>query len=397
MINVILANNTRPPISGPFLIRYSACGVFLSLLKNGLDARYIDQITEAGKGSIPVYEQTSGDICCYGVYFGNKVNAFRLMEEARRSENPPHKIIAFGSFASAFSEEVLSRGLADIVVGDDPEFVMPVVIRKVDDVDQLSDIPNLIYRHKGKTVHTRKHSFPDLDEIPLVGPYLYSQGLRPAHIITARGCQYHCIYCDRNAHWGGGVRNRSVENVLSEVRELVLNQHVNEIYFLDEDLPADRERLTKLCAGMRQIKKNFRWSCCACVDSVSKELLLLMKYSGCSVVNFGVESASTDVLRRIGKRYSRKDILNTLRWTEEAGIKVEIMLTIGNPGETDADRDLTLSLLQEIGSDITVTTNQMVIAPGTALYRKGLREGWFTEKSYFEDEQVFYYPASEEV
>ncbi len=397
MIDVILANNTRPPITGPFLVRYSACGVYLSLLKSGLNARYIDHITEAGKGSIPVYEPASGNISCFGVYFGNKVNAFRLMEQVRRSESLSHKIIAFGSFASVFSEEILSRGLADVVVENDPEFVMPEVIRKAMHVDLLSDIPNLIYMHKSKMVHTKKYSFPNLDEIPFAGPYLYSQGLRPAHIVTARGCQYHCIYCDRNTHWGGGVRNRSVEHVLSEIKELVLNLHANEIHFLDEDIAADKERLAKLCVGIRQIKKEFRWHCCACVDSVSKELLVLMKYAGCSVVNFGVESASMDVLRRIGKKYTRKDILNALRWTEEAGLKVEIMLTIGNPGETDADRELTLSLLREIGNDIILTTNQMVVAPGTSMYRKGLREGWFSQKSYFEDEQVFYYPASEKV
>ncbi len=83
-----------------------------------------------------------------------------------------------------------------------------------------------------KVIHTREHSFHDLDQIPFIGPYFYSQGHRPAFIQTARGCKHHCVFCDRNAFWGGGVRYRSIENVLQEIKELVEIQHVRHIEFL---------------------------------------------------------------------------------------------------------------------------------------------------------------------
>jgi anaerobic magnesium-protoporphyrin IX monomethyl ester cyclase len=381
LIDVILSPNARAGCCDPRLIHYSAGGVVMALAKKGFDARRADLKPE----------ENSADVCCYAVFFGNKANAFRHMEAVRRAKKAPRLIIAFGSFASVFSEEILSRGLADMVVDNDPEFVIPAVLQEMQGASSLETIPNLSYRHQEKIIHTRKQSFHDLDEIPFISPYLYSQGHRPAFTMTARGCQYHCVFCDRNVLWGGGVRNRNVVNVLQEIKELVEVQHAQVIEFLDEDLAADQKRLAALCEGMRRIKGEFYWQCSACVDSVSREILLLMGRSRCREIYFGVESASPQVLRRIGKTYGRQDILNAVRWSQAAGLKVEVMITIGNPGETDADRDLTLSALNELGQGITVRTNRIVVLPGTAFYRKGLSEGRFTQKSFFEDEGIVFY------
>jgi radical SAM superfamily enzyme YgiQ (UPF0313 family) len=313
------------------------------------------------------------------------------MKKVRSRKDSQRRIIAFGPFAAAFSEEILSRKLADIIVSADAEFVIPSILSVGHDISSLSAIPNLSYIHNETVVTTAKHSFDQLDDLPFIGSFLYGQGDRPAHMMTSRGCQYHCVFCERNAMWGGGVRKRSVENVLNEIQELVLKYQVREIRFLDEDLAADQKRLVKICEGIRRINGNFKWECSACVDSVSKELLILMGLSRCGQVNFGVESASPKVLQQLGKRYGREAILNSVLWAREAGMKVEIMLTIGNPGETDDDRSLTLSMLNEIGPDVQIRTNRLVILPGTALYRKGLREKWFKQEEFYEDEGLVFY------
>ncbi len=397
LVDVILADNTRPACGGPRLIRYSAGGVVLALAKRGFDARWIDLMSDK-EGNAPGVEfQNSAEVSCYAVYFGNKVNAFQLMEAARHAPHAPRLIIAFGPFASAFPEEILSRGLADVVVAHDPEFVIPLLLQEGSKFSPVSTVPNLSYLHDGKFVHTPKHSFHNLDGIPFIGPYLYSHGHRPAFMMTARGCQYHCVFCDRNALWGGEVRHRSVANVLDEIRELVENHHVPEIRFLDEDLAADRKRLMMICEGIRRIKGNFFWECSACVDSVNRNLLLLMAHSRCRAVYFGVESASPDVLRKIGKRYSRQVILDSVRDAKEAGLRVEVMLTTGNPGETGQDRSLTLSAIKEMGPGVSITSNRLVILPGTAFYRQALKEGRFTQQSFFEDEGLVFYDEKERV
>lgn len=394
VIDVIITPNARAVCAAPQLIYHSAAGVFLALAQQGINVRFVDLMADGTPESSGLSVENTADICCYAVFFGNKATAFRHMRAVRHAPQDPRRIIAFGPFASVFSDEILSRGLADIVVSSDPEFVVPLILHEGNNLGALSMIPNISYRQEGKIVHTNKHSFHVLDTVPFISPYLYSQGHHVASIMTARGCQYHCVYCDRNVLWGGGVRNRSVLNVLQEISELVETWHVQQIEFIDEDLASEHTRLAALCEGMRRIRGGFSWDCSACVNSVNQDLLLLMGRSRCREIYFGVESASPQVLRRIGKTYGRQEILNAVRWAQEAGLRVEVMITIGNPGETDIDRDVTLSSLREMGPEVKVMTNQVVILPGTALYYKGLREGWFTQKSFFEDEGLVFYDES---
>lgn len=391
MIKVIITKNTRPACGCPPLTYYSAGGVFLALTQEGLDACWVDLRFDEKGSTLSLSKINSADIYCYAVFFGNKASAFHHMKKIRSYKKPPRLIIAFGPFAAAFPEEILSRGLADIVVLADPEFVIPRILSKGCKIPLLLKIPNLAYIQEEKIIRTSQYSFSNLDEIPFVGPLLYAQGDRPAYIMTARGCQYHCVFCERNAIWGGGVRQRSIKNVLNEIKYLVENMKVRNIEFLDEDLAADSRRLITLCRGLSSIKGEFIWTCSACVNSVNEKMLILMKRSKCREIYFGVESASSSVLRQIGKRYGREDILNAVRWSKEAGLTPEIMITIGNPRETDLDRELTLSALKDIGSDVKIITNRIIILPGTALYRKGLCEGWFTVKSFFEDEGLVFY------
>ena len=390
-VDVILAGNTRTPCNDPKLIHYSAGGVTVAVAQKGFDVRLIDQISSAEGFSPGCRQDPAADVCCFAVFFGNKANAFAQMQEARRAPHAPGLIIAFGTFASAFPDEILSRGWADIVVSGDPEFVIPALLLEREGPAAWGRIPNVSFIQDARIVHTPKHSFHDLDEIPFVGPYLYGRGLYPAVILTARGCQYHCVFCDRNVLWGGDVRNRSIDNVLRELSQLVEEQHVRHIHFLDEDLPADHQRLARLCRGMRRIKGEFTWDCSSCVNSVNREMLLLMGRSGCRRVDFGVESASADVLRRIGKTYGRQEILNAVRWSKEAGLAVAVMITIGNPEETDLDRNLTMSALNELGGDVNVFTNRLAILPATAFFRKGLREGWYTRESFFDSDNIFFF------
>jgi anaerobic magnesium-protoporphyrin IX monomethyl ester cyclase len=390
LIDVILTSHTRMVCSHPQLFYYSGGGVVLSLIDKGFEARLTDLTAHKDKDFAGSKEHKPADMYCYAVFFGNKVSAFQHMRDARGAKEPPKRIIAFGPFASVFAEEILSRGLADIVVAADPEFVIPMIASE--GASSLLQIPNVMFMQDGKIISTPKRSFHELDSIPFISPFFAEQKDGPAFILTARGCQYHCVFCDRNVLWGGGVRNRSVENVLEEIQEVVSKYHVREIRFLDEDLAADRKRLARLCDGMRRMTGEFKWECSACVNSVSKELLLLMGHSRCGCIDFGMESASPNVLRRIGKRYSRQDILNAVRWARAANIQVEMMVTMGNPHETDSDKYLTLSLLKELGREIdSITTNRLVILPGTPLFRQSLREGRFTRESFFDHEGIIYY------
>lgn len=187
------------------------------------------------------------------------------------------------------------------------------------------------------------------------------------------------------------MRKRSVKSVLDEIQGLVSARPFTHIEFLDEDFASDHARLISICEGLRHIKGRFSWQCCARVDSVNPKLLSLMKLCYCRDIYFGMESASARVLRRIGKTYDRQSIIDAVLGAQKAGMNVGVMITKDNPGETKEDRELTDLTLKEFGADVSVIINELVILPGTPFFSQGLRNGWFTRRSYFEDEGVILY------
>ena len=172
----------------------------------------------------------------------------------------------------------------------------------------------------------------DFDKNPFISRYFYEQGHRPAFILTSRGCAAHCTFCDRHVFTSWDVIDRSMDNVLSEIKELIEVHHVKHLNILDADLPFDHKRLISLCEGLRRIKGEFGWNCMARVDSINQKLLLLMRSARCWSVFYGVESASSKVLRSIGKTYGLQEIMDALRWTQEAGLDAKVGIMIGNPG-----------------------------------------------------------------
>ena len=118
LIDVILADNTRPACCHPQLIRYIAGGVVLALAQKGLDVRCVDLMSEREGNSSVRAGQNSADVCCYAVFFGNKVNAFRHMTDARRSQKSAAPYYCFWDLCVGISRRGPFKGIGGY--GGDP-------------------------------------------------------------------------------------------------------------------------------------------------------------------------------------------------------------------------------------------------------------------------------------
>jgi histone acetyltransferase (RNA polymerase elongator complex component) len=59
-----------------------------------------------------------------------------------------------------------------------------------------------------------------------------------------------------------------------------------------------------------------------------------MKKAGCTAINYGVESVDPEVPAKIAKDIALDQVDKTIRLTREAGIKANVFLMVGNPGDT---------------------------------------------------------------
>lgn len=231
----------------------------------------------------------------------------------------------------------------------------------------------------------------DLSSLPLPArdllgheTYLRPPGLirgfassRIASVLASRGCPFGCTFCGSKSVLGKAVRIRSVEDVLAELRHLVQRDRIRGMYFVDDVFTHDREWTLAFCTALRESELQLEWGCQARVTAVDRELLLAMKAAGCVQVDYGVESGSPRILRKMRKGTTPEQIVAAFDLTHEVGLRTGASFVLGGPGETAEDLALTEQLAERIRSDWTVFFLSTPY-PGTVLWRQlaHLREQW---------------------
>ena len=391
------ANIFLPPVTfsacmNHWTMRLYTAYVYLALRDNDLRVQFYDHLDD-----IPGFEKhlrsqitkspRSRNIHGIAMFLGNKKNALRLMQQIR-AKDPRGLIVAFGPTASFFHRQILTRGLADIVITADPEFVFPKLVRAGTDI---STVPNLALLQHEKIMKTRPKTFTDLDSLPFAGQYFCDKGLTPVPVVTARGCPFSCSFCDRPLLWGAQTRLRSVDNIFAEIHSLVTRYNLPRLFFDDANFILNKDRTIHLCQQLTKLPKPVSWGCTARVDCADPKTLRLMRYAGCETVYFGIESGDETILRNIGKEYGQKEILQAVKWTRDAGIKVGIFLTVGNPGESGRSLVKTKKLLRDLYPFSELTINPLVVLPGTPIYARFIKEKKITEEACFDNDTLMFF------
>ena len=183
-----------------------------------------------------------------------------------------------------------------------------------------------------------------------------------AYITIIEGCDKSCAYCVV-PFTRGPERSRTLESVLREARELVqmgyseiqlLGQNVNS--FRDPAIPRSAPghdfayllRRTGEVDGLRRVRfttSHPRDFVKDIVDAIDENPVL------CNHIHLPVQSGSTTVLDRMQRLYTREEYLRRIEWMHSAKRQIAITtdLIVGFPGETEAEFDQTMTLLDAAG------------------------------------------------
>ena len=292
-------------------------------------------------------------------------------------------VILGGPHATFMDEQILAEEEAvDFVVRGEGEQTLLEIAQNIRDSNKVDSIKGITFRRNKQVIRTPNRPFiQDLDKLPkpaydhfeLDRYRLFGKKLLP--VITSRGCPFQCAFCVASRMFGKAYRMRSAENVLDEL-EWLKNVHGAEAFtFYDDTLTFDKNRLLKICDGMKNRKIGLPWDCQTRVDQVSKEILAEMKAAGCVQVFFGVESGCQQILDAVNKKTSIKQNEKAIRMAKQAGLFVTISLMIGYPGETRDTLKQTLDFVQRSKPDdvyLCVATPY----PGTELRSLVEKRGW---------------------
>lgn len=190
---------------------------------------------------------------------------------------------------------------------------------------------------------------------------------KTASLLTSRGCPYSCIFC-HNTWRGIPHRCNTPERVVEEIGELISTYKVRAIFFIEDNLFVNKERLKKICQLILKKGYDFIWGGNARVDNIDYSLLKLAREAGCRQLTFGFESGSQAVLDALKKGTRVEENRKAVNLCHQAKILVNGTFMIGNPGETSEDIYATKKFILETSIDscgVCITTPY----PGTELWK----------------------------
>jgi radical SAM superfamily enzyme YgiQ (UPF0313 family) len=374
------------------------------LEKEGYNVKVIDLIDTSFEDAEKIIEKEKPSvvgISCNLTDF--RWGAFKLAQFAKRID-PNIIVVMGGSHATHMYKQILDNFPVDFIVRFEGELTFLSLIKTLETKSCLREVQGIVFR-EGKIVVKTEDRPPiaDLDSLPFPAYHFFEFGkyvhysspikfkghkvsdLKSSNMITSRGCPYNCYYCSISTFWRG-CRFRSVTNVIDEMELLYKEYGVTHFNFFDDVFTLDKKRVEEMCREILRRKLDVCWECVTRVDFVSAELLSWMKKAGCLSISYGVESGSLAVLKGVGKRQTRSQIVKAFKMTHEMDILAYILLMIGNPNESSQSIDETIELLRITRPD-KIRTTLTKVYPATELYRIATQKGlvddeyWLTEKA----------------
>ncbi|MGD0450172.1 MAG: radical SAM protein [Candidatus Bathyarchaeia archaeon] len=306
-----------------------------------------------------------------------------LSAKAAKETLPAVQVIMGGPHATFMDEQIIAQESAvDLIVRGEGEQTLLEIAQNLCENSKLHDIQGITYKENYQVLRTPNRPFiQDLDALPKPAYELFELdryrlfGKRLLPVITSRGCPFQCNFCVATRMFGKEYRMRSAEGVLDEL-EWLKNTHGAEAFtFYDDTLTFNKERLFKICDGMKTRGINLPWDCQTRVDQVTLEVLAKMHAAGCQQVFFGVESGCQKILNAVSKKTNVEQNEKAIKMAKEAGLFVTISLIIGYPGETQDTLRETLTFVQKTKPDdvyVCVATP----FPGTELRNVVEKNGW---------------------
>ena len=292
------------------------------------------------------------------------------------------KVILGGIHPTVLPYQTLIDSKADFVICGEGEIAFTKLalnnfennnIKGIYSLENLKS-ENDIFEYAEQTDNLDVFPFPLWEKIP---PNTYNK--RPAgliykkmpigYIMTSRGCAYSCTFCS-GLYAEKKVRFRSIENVVSEIKELINKYGVKEIKFIDDNLALKKEHIMKLCNAFNENNIKVPWGCTSglranCLD---EEIIATMKKAGCYYFNLGIESVNDKILSVVNKRQTTEQVSKIIDLAYKYNIICGGFFIFGLPEETK--KDIKNSVDFAVKSKLSLAVFSILdVFPGSQLWK----------------------------
>ena len=234
------------------------------------------------------------------------------------------------------------------------------VIIGTHNIHELPDLLDNLYKEKKKQLSVWPEGGDIVEGLPSKRLYKHK-----AYVNITFGCNNFCTYCIV-PYTRGRERSRRPEDIIKEICSLaqdgvkevmLLGQNVNSYRGEGADKVWDFSDLIRAVNDIDGIER-IRFMTSHPKDLSNKLIDCFRDCSKlCHYFHLPVQSGSSEVLKRMNRRYDRERYLELVRKLREVDPDMAIStdIIVGFPGETEEQFEDTLNLCQEVGYDSAFT------------------------------------------
>lgn len=347
----------------------------------------------------PLYVAIAAQSCTRG-------GVYDLIKLVRKID-PRVTIILGGPFATAKYSLLLSKFKIDYVVVGDGEKAMVDLIWCLENGGNPADLKGIAFLRKKKLLFKGEaEKVTNFDTLPYPAFHLFKDfdkkinstpsslnvpqfilGRRCTTLknallmLSSRGCIYSCNFCPMSKVKRCKIRFHSPEYFVNMVAHFYQKYLIKDFVFGDNFFTLIRERVIKICELIREKELKIKWSCMTRSDYIDQKLLEAMAAAGCFEISYGVESGSSRIQEKIGKKLDLEKTREAFYYTKKSGIRSILMLMVGNTGERLSTVKETAAYVRGIDPDV-VLVKRVKVYPGTLIHDSYEEKG-LLEKNYY--------------
>jgi len=198
------------------------------------------------------------------------------------------------------------------------------------------------------------------------GSASYAEG-GATSIMFSRGCPNACAFCASPAIYKHKVRFRSVEDIVTEVKDVIAKYGIRQFRVQDDTFTGNKKHFIELAKALEPLGIFYR--CSTRANHIDDEVSEWLYRSGCREVGLGIECADDEVLKKLHKGMKVKQMEDAIASLKKFPIIIRCFFMIGLPFDSPETIQANIDFIERNGVDNIMVSN-FTPFPGTQMYMR---------------------------
>lgn len=263
----------------------------------------------------------------------------------------------FDAIFKGFAEDEFIRTCQKLLLGNFKARAMKVSVDHEAKYD-LNSQPKPLFSHELNENYRRS----------LRAMYKTKQEHLVLQYLTDIGCRYGCSFCIR---FHKKYQKKTVPKIIREMKEISVEYSTNLFSIVSNAINIDLDFSLDLFREMSHNLGNLEWYAYAYPNLNDPKLTELIARSGCKMLRFGLESASSKVLKILNKKFTPTQAAKAFKLVHSNGIWVQVNIMVGCPHENESDIEETCRFIEKYHPYIdSIRINPFYLQVNSSVHRR---------------------------